>query len=122
MESYSRVIEGLAFTILSRIDDVMHADSLARSPRMVHKVPGSTELQSSSDNLQNGKEDSAAQLPSTMMLMDFMGWTLRAEETEAKKEFQCVVESIAANTNKDKKMTYTERLENSVVRSPTARD
>ncbi|PPR80812.1 hypothetical protein GOBAR_AA39902 [Gossypium barbadense] len=57
LESYSRIIESLAFSILSRIEDVLHADSLA---------------QSSSSN----SDDDATRLSSaeTPTLLDFMGW------------------------------------------------
>ncbi|MFQ6627670.1 hypothetical protein Gotur_004687 [Gossypium turneri] len=57
LESYSRIIESLAFSILSRIEDVLHADRLA---------------QSSSSN----SDDDATRLSSaeTPTLLDFMGW------------------------------------------------
>ncbi|KAH1105515.1 hypothetical protein J1N35_009283 [Gossypium stocksii] len=57
LESYSRIIESLAFSILSRIEDVLHADSLA---------------QSSSSN----SDDDATRLSSaeTPTLLDYMGW------------------------------------------------
>ena len=32
MESYSRTLESLAFAVLSRIEDVLHADAVARNP------------------------------------------------------------------------------------------
>ena len=32
MESYSRTLESLAFAVLSRIEDVLHADAVARDP------------------------------------------------------------------------------------------
>ncbi|KAI5061471.1 hypothetical protein GOP47_0023976 [Adiantum capillus-veneris] len=40
LESYSRVLESLAFNILSRIDDVLHADDLAKmQPLLTTNVP-----------------------------------------------------------------------------------
>jgi len=32
LESYSRTLESLAFAVLSRIEDVLHADAVARNP------------------------------------------------------------------------------------------
>ncbi|KAK8682853.1 hypothetical protein V6N13_038935 [Hibiscus sabdariffa] len=34
LESYSRVLESLAYSVMSRIEDVLHADSLTRTSRM----------------------------------------------------------------------------------------
>lgn len=33
LESYSRTLESLAFAVLSRIEDVLHADAIARDPK-----------------------------------------------------------------------------------------
>jgi hypothetical protein len=33
LESYSRTLESLAFAVLSRIEDVLHADAVARDPK-----------------------------------------------------------------------------------------
>jgi hypothetical protein len=33
LESYSRTLESLAFTVMSRIEDVLHADAISRDPK-----------------------------------------------------------------------------------------
>jgi hypothetical protein len=33
LESYSRTLESLAFTVMSRIEDVLHADAVSRDPK-----------------------------------------------------------------------------------------
>lgn len=61
LESYSRVLESLAFNVMSRIEDVIVADNVAREKA---KKDGS---------------EAAAQVPDgnmadSMTLLDFMGW------------------------------------------------
>ncbi|KAI3463329.1 hypothetical protein Pfo_019992 [Paulownia fortunei] len=129
LESYSRIIESLAFTVLSRIEDVMHADSLARNPssaeqkRFPFKEPSPI---MGSEKLPNAKEDNSAETPTSMTLLDFMGWNLDNGETETKKDLQDEVDtkhlSKPPNIVTNKKISYIERLENlGGSRSPTAR-
>ncbi|GMI83948.1 ROP (rho of plants) guanine nucleotide exchange factor 8 [Hibiscus trionum] len=61
LESYSRVIESLAFTIMSRIEDVLHADSLTQMSSTAR----------SSDDEAAGPSSSE-----TPTLSDFMGWNI----------------------------------------------
>ncbi|KAK9031657.1 hypothetical protein V6N11_055950 [Hibiscus sabdariffa] len=62
LESYSRVIESLAFTIMSRIEDVLHADSLT---------------QTSSPAISSNSDEAAGPSSSeTPTLSDFMGWNI----------------------------------------------
>ncbi|XP_019196969.1 PREDICTED: rop guanine nucleotide exchange factor 12-like [Ipomoea nil] len=62
LESYSRIIESLAFTVLSRIEDVLHADQIATNPP---------------EEEESGERACAATDRTTSMtLLDFMGWGL----------------------------------------------
>ncbi|XP_012468089.1 rho guanine nucleotide exchange factor 8 isoform X2 [Gossypium raimondii] len=65
LESYSRILESLAFNVMSRIEDVLHADSLAQtsSPQKSETSPSSSD----EDALRVSSSD-------TPTLSDFMGW------------------------------------------------
>ncbi|KAL6563248.1 hypothetical protein OROHE_005835 [Orobanche hederae] len=128
LESYSRIIESLAFTVLSRIEDVMHADSLARNPS--NAEPNKSPVREpSSLAAPNIKEESSAETetPTSMTLLDFMGWSLENPETDTKKDSQDEADNKKIlnkppNVNTNKKVSYIERLENlGGTRSPTAR-
>ncbi|GER48345.1 Rop guanine nucleotide exchange factor [Striga asiatica] len=115
LESYSRIIESLAFTVLSRIDDVMQADKLAASEQK------KTTPKDEPDRL------SCAETPTSKTLLDFMGWNLDREDTDIKKDSQD--KPIEAqpldkpdNIITNKKVSYIERLQNlGMPRSPTER-
>ena len=125
LESYSRIIESLASTVLSRIEDVMQADALARKP------PGAEQKALPSPWLElektvSHKEDNSAQIPTSKTLFDFMGWDADGGGAASKKDKQdeVAVKSLGkpANIVTEKKMSYIERLESlGGVRSPTAR-
>ncbi|XP_020547850.1 rho guanine nucleotide exchange factor 8-like [Sesamum indicum] len=115
LESYSRIIESLAFTVLSRIEDVMHADSLARS----------SEQKRNQTKERPAKEDpehvNPAETPTSKTLLDFMGWNLDQGETETVKDSKNDLNK-PANIVTNKKISYIEKLENlGGLRSPTAR-
>lgn len=116
LESYSRIIESLAFTVLSRIDDVMLIDSQAAKQASGDQVKAFTPPKSSTE--ENGGETPN----SKTTLLDFMGW--ENGETEAKKEAQeeadapPPIKPATIATNK----RFLEKLENlSGMRSPSSR-
>lgn len=128
LESYSRILETLAFTVLSRIEDVMSADSQARGSSNAEKKNSLKERTVSDKVAAAPKEDGGgeAETPNSKTLLDFMGWNAEQGETDGKKandenaDTKTLVkqENIAPN----KKLSYIERLE--VLggsRSPTAR-
>ncbi|KOM54244.1 hypothetical protein LR48_Vigan10g013600 [Vigna angularis] len=90
LESYSRVIESLAYTVLSRIEDVLYTDSVAKNPSLavssrrvsVDSLPisGRTSPNSEDENSNIRSSDT----PPSMTLSDFMGWTSIKEELDAK--------------------------------------
>ncbi|XP_010430050.1 PREDICTED: rop guanine nucleotide exchange factor 12-like [Camelina sativa] len=106
LESYSRILESLAYTVLSRIDDVLEADRAVnkRSPPI---------------------ESEEETLVGSMTLSDFMGWDFDQAgqgngDLESKKDVsddQLVKEKLPAVTTK--KTSYLETLGG--VKSPTAR-
>ncbi|KAJ8768751.1 hypothetical protein K2173_023655 [Erythroxylum novogranatense] len=63
LESYSRIIESLAYTILSRIEDVIYADSQVQSP------PSGP-----NDKVEEDTEKISSETPTSKTLLDFMGW------------------------------------------------
>lgn len=77
LESYSRILESLAYTVLSRIEDVLAADQATQSPS---KPPPAN-----NDSIDFDSGD-------TMTLLDVMGWgdgeaapqTATFEESETK--------------------------------------
>ncbi|XP_050218887.1 rho guanine nucleotide exchange factor 8 [Mercurialis annua] len=126
LESYSRIIESLAFTVLSRIEDVLYADSLTQNPK--------SESDDKSEN-ERGEEDSdkwsagETATPTAMTLSDFMGWNVEKTENNNSKKyntdgfFKGDPEKIMLKPIMTmKKFSYLEKLENlSGLRSPTAR-
>ncbi|CAL1414394.1 unnamed protein product [Linum trigynum] len=120
LESYSRIIESLAFTVLSRIEDVLYADSQALNPT---PPEGSEKPEEEADRL------SSVETPSSMTLSDVMGWSVEKGEDDLKKIASSgITDSLeqekinAKPVATPRKSSYLERLENlSGMRSPTAR-
>ncbi|KAK4481219.1 hypothetical protein RD792_012102 [Penstemon davidsonii] len=126
LESYSRVLESLANTVMSRIDDVLYADSLA-----LESVSPKTTSKESMDSTPSpiGEEEveklkSTPGTPSSMTLFDFMGWNLDPQETDNKKSYSdnnLEEEKIMTKPIHIKKFSYIDKIEMSGLRSPTAR-
>ncbi|XP_054792742.1 rop guanine nucleotide exchange factor 12-like [Prosopis cineraria] len=131
LESYSRILESLAFTVLSRIEDVLHADYQTQNPsknakrsalRGVPKSPSPTPSKQESDT-------GAAETPVSMTLSDFMGWEGDAGDSDMKKDSQVVTDDLCKDTegkmqklpniDTNKKVSYLENLGG--MRSPTSR-
>ena len=104
LESYSRILESLAYTVLSRIDDVLEADR--------------AETKREPEELVNTET-----LVGSMTLSDFMGWDFDQAanaELESKKDLPddpLIKEKLSVVTTK--KTSYLETLGG--VKSPTAR-
>ncbi|KAG5229190.1 rop guanine nucleotide exchange factor [Salix suchowensis] len=101
LESYSRILETLASTVLSRIDDVLSADH-----RNTLQAPASP---------RDGTEKSSDDTNASLTLSDFMGWGSEQNESAAKKDPFGSDELL----KDDKKPSYLENL--GALRSPTAR-
>lgn len=126
LESYSRIIESLAFTVISRIEDVLYADSLTQSTALTE----SNEEMDSSPSTGHVEE---TETPTSKTLSDFMGWNLNQGDTNMKKKYIDNIDIYfkgendkmlykPANIVTTKKTSYLEKLENlSGLRSPTTR-
>ncbi|CAL5438387.1 unnamed protein product [Camellia sinensis] len=137
LECYSRVLESLANTVMSRIEDVLYADSLTQNPSLalskrklsMDSLPvEGPESSPSSEDME--KLNSITDTPNSMTLSDFMGWNLDQGETEIKKNYsmgnlQCLKEeneklSKPPNIVTNKKISYIDKLEAlGGLRSPT---
>ncbi|KAF9615419.1 hypothetical protein IFM89_023080, partial [Coptis chinensis] len=136
LESYSRILESLAFTVMSRIEDVLYADSITQNPSLSPE----SKTKSSFDSMTGPvKLDPGAEIgklntmgtPTSMTLSDFMGWHMDQGENELKSQDSTgslddiLIETDAKAMNKlgevvtKKKISYIDYLGG--LRSPTAR-
>ena len=87
LESYSRILETLASTVMSRIEDVLYADYVARNPSHAGQKRNTLKeapqvLVSPTEGTEKNSEDTNA----SMTLSDFMGWGPEQNESTAKKD------------------------------------
>ncbi|KAF3450739.1 hypothetical protein FNV43_RR06828 [Rhamnella rubrinervis] len=139
LESYSRILESLAFTVTSRIEDVLYADYVTQNPSQAvckrNAFKDSTEATTPPDGFSSPNEDMDKSLseetPTSMTLSDFMGWGIDQGDAEAKKD-GAESEELSkeseikhphihkiANIVTNKKASYLENLGG--LRSPTSR-
>ncbi|GAV78431.1 PRONE domain-containing protein, partial [Cephalotus follicularis] len=127
LESYSRVIESLAFTVMSRIEDVLYADAMATSVTESNEEP----VMDSSPSAGPGEETDT---PNSKTLSDFMGWNVNQEENNMYKKYPIDNMEMSLKGENEKmsfkptslvttkiKTSYLEKLENLGLRSPRAR-
>ncbi|KAL1318665.1 hypothetical protein HN51_070981 [Arachis hypogaea] len=130
LESYSRVIESLAHTVMSRIEDVLYADSLTRNPSLaVSKNRRFSPVSSSAsgERSPNAEEEEAGtsqhsdETPTaSMTLSDFMGWSASKEGSDHVKTTGDLDESLATTP---KRAYYVDKLESlTSMKSPIGRD
>ncbi|KAK7379996.1 hypothetical protein VNO78_32314 [Psophocarpus tetragonolobus] len=139
LESYSRVIESLAYTVMSRIEDVLYADSVAKNPSLalsskmfsLNSLPGPEQTSPTSWDGNNNLHSS--ETPPSMTLSDFMGWSSIMEGSDIKKTNSIEDSEEYENENDEKSITkspkftapqksyYLEKLEYlNVLKSPIA--
>ncbi|KAG6498479.1 rop guanine nucleotide exchange factor 9-like [Zingiber officinale] len=125
LESYSRVLESLAFTVMSRIEDVLRADScarnLSRDGSMKNKPPEADSEPATAD-VEEVAQLLKIQSNDSMTLSDFMDWqfdkdTLAEEEDPAGNadKMASLEESKSAKKSpnvsaNNKKFYYLEKL------------
>ncbi|MCE0481623.1 hypothetical protein HAX54_039500 [Datura stramonium] len=93
LESYSRVLESLANTVTSRIEDVLYADSVTQDPSLAiakwnPSADSSPQQPLSGMSTPKGESEmlsSAAETPTSMTLYDFMGWNAEQGEGDLNK-------------------------------------
>ncbi|KAM7512840.1 hypothetical protein LguiB_011715 [Lonicera macranthoides] len=138
LESYSRVLESLANTVMSRIEDVLYADSIAQDPSLavskrklsMESPPSPSWTQESSPMAQ---EETGKSTPeetvNSMTLSDFMGWSLdqgdndgaKTQKDELAKQEDDKSAGKPPKITTDKKFSYIDKVETGGLRSPTAR-
>ncbi|KAK4397007.1 Rho guanine nucleotide exchange factor 8 [Sesamum angolense] len=133
LESYSRVLETLANTVMSRIQDVLYADSVAQNPSLAAATPKQSGDSMPSPTLscywspgaEAEKLCSAAETPTSMKLSDFMGWKVGLSRAEIKKnQSYSNLESYAKSEEDDmmskppnittKKFSFIDKIEMTV--------
>ncbi|XP_024972532.1 rop guanine nucleotide exchange factor 12-like [Cynara cardunculus var. scolymus] len=128
LESYSRILESLAHKVMSRIEDVMHADNLAQNPSGdAKRNPLKDAALRASGKFPNAKEEleklNRSEAPTSMTLSDFMGWSMD-QEKESRDELSNGNDSEPPlakqpSATNSKKLSYLEKLDSG--RSPMAR-
>ncbi|KAI0496785.1 hypothetical protein KFK09_023109 [Dendrobium nobile] len=137
LESYSRILETLAYTVMSKIEDVLYADELAQDPS---KKSSNRKLSLSDSDLLSLKNfdpkeemEKLASMESqtSFTLSDYMGWAIDLNSEGEKKEQGSPEEILGSEESKlrkppvsatHKKFSYIEKLENfGGLRSPRAR-
>ncbi|KAG7577442.1 PRONE domain [Arabidopsis thaliana x Arabidopsis arenosa] len=131
VESYSRILESLAHTVMSRIEDVLEADQLARDPELVvckRYIVEETESPKKEEepNFCLLEERPKKQKP-TISLSEVMQWNIETNEPKKEKsdaqlkdsgkKLLTRVSSMIMSNNK-KTTSYLESL--GTTRSPTA--
>ncbi|KVH97962.1 Plant specific Rop nucleotide exchanger, PRONE [Cynara cardunculus var. scolymus] len=126
--SYSRILESLAHKVMSRIEDVMHADNLAQNPSGdAKRNPLKDAALRASGKFPNAKEEleklNRSEAPTSMTLSDFMGWSMD-QEKESRDELSNGNDSEPPlakqpSATNSKKLSYLEKLDSG--RSPMAR-
>jgi PRONE (Plant-specific Rop nucleotide exchanger) len=129
LESYSRVLESLAYTVMSRIEDVLYADNLVKDPSLVEKKrrPPSNEDCEPIPVITFDIKDEAEQPNKTesnvATLSDFMGWSKDQEQEPKSADLEPVSEGKSLRKTLspalNKRHFYIESL--NVLRSPLSR-
>lgn len=122
MESYSRVLESLASTVLSRVEDVIRADDLARNTSSADSKKPPPSHDSEPEVVKMTRKESS---PLTT-LSDFMDWGAEQDLETAKLDSGNLADVLhpvekmlkkPAENNVPKKFSYLESLGG--LRSPT---
>ncbi|KAF7814257.1 rop guanine nucleotide exchange factor 12-like isoform X1 [Senna tora] len=133
LESYSRILESLAFTVLSRIEDVLYADQQTQAPsQTARKSVSRSPAPKPALTPKEDTEKSGSETPGSMTLLDFMGWEADQGDSEQKKDHNHSNVQVSDEFMKEldarnqklpniatKKVSYLENL--GAVRSPTSR-
>ncbi|XP_010479729.1 PREDICTED: rop guanine nucleotide exchange factor 11 [Camelina sativa] len=122
LESYSRVLESLAHTVMSRIEDVLYADQLTQEP--TNNAPSKNRYIVKENEKPKDERLSFSEDIASGTLSDVMQWG-NNKNNEPKKESYFGGEKplfskvTGIMTNNNKKSSYLESL--GTMRSPTAR-
>ncbi|XP_062217344.1 rho guanine nucleotide exchange factor 8-like [Phragmites australis] len=130
LESYSRVLESLAYSVMSRIEDVLSADAAAQNltateaaaRRLLAEADAPARKLDAKEELEKLNE-----APASMTLFDFMGWHFDQDELMKRKEDGTLDADGEAKLLKKapslvpKKFSYVDSLSSGGMRSPSAR-
>ncbi|XP_044446539.1 rop guanine nucleotide exchange factor 9 isoform X1 [Triticum aestivum] len=127
LESYSRTLESLAYTVMSRIEDVLHADSLTQDPKQGDSLRMPSLTSDDTDTVVQDAKDEMGRLgrmePVNSTLFDYVGprdgtietMILESQDPQGKKLSK--VSKIGT-----KRYSYLDKLENlGGARSPISR-
>jgi len=131
LESYSRVLESLAYSVMSRIEDVLAADASAQN---LTASEAARRLMESAEAPAARKLDAKEELeklneaPASMTLFDFMGWHFDQDELMKRREDGTLDPDAEAKLLKKapsmapaKKFSYVDSLSSGGMRSPSSR-
>jgi hypothetical protein len=127
LESYSRVIESLAYTVLSRIEDVLYVDSMTKNPSLAvsgrrFSLDSLQVTEQTSPHSEDGvRSMTSSGTPPSMTLSDFMGWssTNDLKRTNSTGDLYDLKEK---DEKSPKKHYYLDKLEYlNAIRSPIGR-
>ncbi|KAM0880961.1 hypothetical protein ACQ4PT_033239 [Festuca glaucescens] len=127
LESYSRTLESLAYTVMSRIEDVLHADSLAQDPKNADAMRMLSLQSDDTDTVVQDAKEEVERLgrmePLNSTLFDYVGprdgdiESMIAESQDPEDAKLTKVSPIAT-----KRFSYLDKLENlGGTRSPISR-
>ncbi|VAH22764.1 unnamed protein product [Triticum turgidum subsp. durum] len=127
LESYSRTLESLAYTVMSRIEDVLHADALAQDPKNGDSMRMPSLTTDDTDTVVQDAKDEMGRLgrmePVNSTLFDYVGprdgtietMILGSQDPQGKKLSK--ISKIGT-----KRYSYLDKLENlGGARSPISR-
>ncbi|KAF8746395.1 hypothetical protein HU200_013354 [Digitaria exilis] len=133
LESYSRVLESLAYSVMSRIEDVLGADAAAQNltaSEAAKRMMESAALEAPTARKLDAKEEleKLNEAPASMTLFDFMGWHFDQDELMKRREDGTLDADAEAKLLKKapsmaptKKFSYVDSLSSGGMRSPSAR-
>ncbi|AQK59224.1 Rop guanine nucleotide exchange factor 11 [Zea mays] len=132
LESYSRVLESLAYSVMSRIEDVLSADAAAQNltaSEAARRALESTSAELPAARKLDAKEEleKLNEAPASMTLFDFMGWHFDQDELMKRREDGTLDADGEAMLLKKapsmapKKFSYVDSLSSGGMRSPSAR-
>nr|GEU73443.1 Rho guanine nucleotide exchange factor 8-like [Tanacetum cinerariifolium] len=128
LESYSRVIESLATTVMCHIEDVLNVDEMEQNPSGTIKKNQSMDFIGASPRsmralglLKDRSPVHSPRAPTSVPLSDPIGWSVDHGETETYGNSGPDLKIKPPKILTKAKMSYIEKLEAYGLRSPTAR-
>ncbi|KAG7594951.1 PRONE domain [Arabidopsis thaliana x Arabidopsis arenosa] len=121
LESYSRVLESLAHTVMSRIEDVLYADQLTQEP--TNNAPSKNRYSLKENEKLREERLSFTEDMASGTLSDVMQWGNKNNEMKKESFFgdreKPLLSKVTGIMTNNKKSSYLENL--GAMRSPTAR-